>query len=640
MRPTSTSERRQRRYPPHGDPFRRGAPSRLRRGAPRRGVIAIIGLVASFAIVASACGGSEEGADGGGESRGGDCIQVNAAVSSEKIQLLTELAKEFNASGAEVKGRCIWVEVQKKASGGAAQALAAGWNESKDGPEPTIWSPASAAWGEVLNQRLAEKGEPPMAPEDPTPFMLTPLVIAMPQPMAEAMGWPDQPIGWSDILEMARTPEGWAAKGHPEWGPFRLGKTNPNFSTSGLSALIAQNYAATGKTTGLTMEDLERPDVQQYGSDIESAVVHYGDITMTFLDNWFRADRRGTGLTYASAVAVEEKSVIDYNKGNPDGELQPGEEARPPRIPLVAIYPTEGTLYSDNPIFILDAPWVDDSQKAAAEKFQEFVSTPENQEKVLEYGFRPGNPEVAVGSPVSTDNGVDPTKPETLLDVPEGAVLTGLLDNWAEQRKAARVMMVLDVSGSMGDPADPSDPGGPTKLDLAIQAVQDGLDKFKPEDQVGLRVFTTNMGDGTASWEDLSPVSPIGPKREQLRSQVAGLTPLNGTPLYDVVGESHADMIDGYDPSLINAVVVLTDGMNDDGEPGDDDKQFKALLDEVTSSSNGENSTPVRIFTIAYGSGADPTELRQVSQASNATAYQATDATSIDSVFTAVVSNF
>ena len=40
---------------------------------------------------------------------------------------------------------------------------------------------------------------------------------------------------------------GWGALGHPEFGPFKLGKTNPNFSTSALSATIAQYYAATGK---------------------------------------------------------------------------------------------------------------------------------------------------------------------------------------------------------------------------------------------------------------------------------------------------------------------------------------------------------------------------------------------------------
>ena len=82
--------------------------------------------------------------------------------------------------------------------------------------------------------------------------------------------------------------------------------------------------------------------------------MHYGDTTLTFLNNLYRADARGTALTYASAVAVEEKSVIDYNTGNPDGILDPGEEPRPPRVPLVAIYPKEGTLFSDSPFFVLE----------------------------------------------------------------------------------------------------------------------------------------------------------------------------------------------------------------------------------------------------------------------------------------------
>jgi Ca-activated chloride channel family protein len=601
-------------------------------------------LLAAFALTAAACSGGGDDETGGGDDSGGianpgDCIVVDAAVSSEKIELLTELAGDFNDSGAEVDGRCVLVDVRSKASGGAATALAEGWDESVDGPAPVLWSPASSAWGEVLNQELAEKGDAPMAPEDPAPFMLTPLVIAMPEPMAEALGWPDTPIGWAEILELARSPEGWAAKGHPEWGPFRLGKTNPNFSTSGLSALIAQSYAATGKTTDLTLEDLARPDVVQYGTDIESAVVHYGDITMTFLDNWYRADQRGQALTYASAVAVEEKSVIDYNRGNPDGILDPGEEARPPRIPLVAIYPTEGTVYSDNPLFILDAEWVSDEQAEGAALFAEFVSGTENQEKVLEFGFRPGNPEVAIAEPVDTSNGVDPTKPETLLDVPSGDVLVGLLDNWAVQRKSGRVLMVLDVSGSMGAAADPSDPGGPTKLDLAVTAIQDGLEEFKPEDRVGIRIFTTGLG-ATGNYEDLAAVEPVGPNREALANEVSTLIPLNGTPLYATVADSFAEMVTAYDPSLINAIVVLSDGENDDGDPSDDDAQLRALLEEIESTANGENATPVRIFTIAYGADADTSILERISEASNATAYEATDATTISDVFNAVVSNF
>lgn len=603
---------------------------------------ALVGAVLCGALLVAACsgGGDEEATDSTVDPRREDCITVDTAVSSEKIDLLTDLAERFNESDqATLDGECIYVEVRSKASGGAATALADGWDEAVEGPRPVIWSPASSAWGTILNQRLAEDGGAPMAPEDPTPFMLTPLVIAMPEPMAEALGYPETPIGWREILDLATSERGWADYGHPEWGQFKLGKTNPNYSTSGLSALIAQTYAATGTTSALSSEDLANPAVVQFGSDIESSVVHYGDITMTFLNNWFRADRRGTALTYASAVAVEEKSLIDYNRGNPDGVLSQGEEPRPPRTPLVAIYPTEGTLYSDNPFFILDADWVSPEQREAAEKFQAFVQEPANQERVLEYGFRPGNPEVRVGDPIVAANGVDPDQPSTLLEVPSGQVMVDLLDAWATQRKGARVLMVLDVSGSMGEPADASDPNGPTKLDLAKQAVIEGLDDFKPDDQVGLRIFTTT-DDGTPTVTDLSPVAPIGAQREALVRQVDSLIPLAGTPLYEVTQKSYDEMLEGYDPALINAVIVLTDGQNDDGEPSDDARQFEALLADVTSNSNGETAKPVRIFTVAYGSGADPSELRRIAEASNATAYQAGDATTINKVFAAVVSNF
>ena len=43
--------------------------------------------------------------------------------------------------------------------------------------------------------------------------------------MAEALGYPAQPVGWGDLAALAREPAGWAARGHPEWGQLRLGKT-------------------------------------------------------------------------------------------------------------------------------------------------------------------------------------------------------------------------------------------------------------------------------------------------------------------------------------------------------------------------------------------------------------------------------
>jgi Ca-activated chloride channel family protein len=591
-----------------------------------------------LALVAAACAG--EGGDdplGNVDDDPGDCIVVDLAVSSEKIELLTRLADDFNGSDlARVDDECVFARVQSKASGGATQLLATEWDEEAEGPRPVIWSPAASSWGAILNQRLTASGEAAMT-GDFTSFMLTPLVIAMPRPMAEALGWPREPIGFADILALTRDPQGWAAYGHPEWGAFRLGKTNPNFSTSGLSALIAQAYAANGKTAGLSLEDLAKPTTAEFARGVESAVVHYGDITQTFLNNWYRADQRGNPFGYVSALAVEEKSVIDYNSGNPDGVVAEGEEPRPPRVPLVAIYPEEGTVYSDNPLFILDAPWVDAAQAAGAERFVEFVQQPVNQEKVLRYGFRPGNPTVALDDPIDAGSGVDPEQPQTLLEVPSPVVLDRLLADWQDQRKGARVLLLMDVSGSMGDVADPET--GATKLDLAKQATIDALADFNDDDEVGLWVFTTDLNDGKQFVSLIDP-QRVGDVRENLRNRIRDLVPLNGTPLYTATRGAYDFMVETHDATRINAVVLLSDGVNDDGEPDDDRDELNELLQRLTATSEGQQRQTVRVFPISYGDGADIATLRRVAEASQAALYDSSDPRSITKVFVAVVSNF
>ena len=597
-------------------------------------------LTLTLTLVASACSASKEPSANGLEDPG-NCTVIDLAVSPEKRDLLTELAQDFNASDQARDGdRCFFARVQAKSSGAAAQLLSSEWDETAEGPRPVIWSPSASTWGAIVNQRLEAQAEPPLTGEF-TSFQLTPLVIAMPKPMAEALGWPKEPLGFADILALSQDPAGWAAYGHPEWGPFRLGKTNPNFSTSGLSALLAQAYAANEKTAGLSIEDLQKPSTSVFASAIESSVVHYGDTTLTFLNNWYRADQRGNPYGYVSAVAVEEKSVIDYNRGNPDGVLQDGEQARPPRVPLVAIYPEEGTVYSDNPLYVLDASWVDSAQKKGADRFVDFLGRTENQKKILKFGFRPGNPKVEVSSPIDARNGVDPNQPQTLLEIPEPEVLVQLLADWQEQRKPARVLLLVDVSGSMGEVADPET--GATKLDLAKSAAITALDEFNDDDEVGLWVFTTGLPgvDGKPlDHLELVPPGRVGDVGEKLKTELRSLIPLEGTPLYAATQTAYQNQVASYDPSRINAVVLLSDGINDDGDPDDDRKQLQALLAALSEGSEGQASQKVRVFTIAYGESADLSTLRSIAETSQAALYDSSDPRSINKVFVAVVSNF
>jgi Ca-activated chloride channel family protein len=581
-----------------------------------------------FAIitVATACvpGGSTD--DTGPVNVPSGCREIPAAVSSEKVTLLTRLAESFNATNPEFDGECVGVTVYRQASGRAASLLATGWpQDGSEGPAPVIWSPASSAWGAVVNHRLSEAGQAAMA-NDFQRIMLTPLVLAMPKPMAEALGWPEAEIGWADILALAQDPAGWGAKGHPEWGAFRLGKTNPNFSTSGLSATAAIYYAATGKTSGLTIDDLTRPEVVDFIRGVEAATVHYGDTTLTFLDNMYRADQDGRSLTYASAIAVEEVSIIAYNRGDPADTGTPGP---PPRVPLVAIYPKEGTLYSDNPAYILDAPWVDAAARQAAEAFRSFVVDDQaNQQAVLEFGFRPGNPAVPLGEPISTANGLNPSKPDTELALPAPAVLASLIDNWEKNRKAARVIILLDVSGSMSDIGGE----GLTKLELAKQAVISSLDQFKSQDEVGLWIFSTQL-DGDRDYVEMIPPSPIRDIEATLVETVNSLVPGGGTGLYDSTRAAVQAVRDGFDTTKINAVLLLTDGICEDDPPGCD-------LDALVRYLGSDEREVVRVFAVAYGEDASIQDLTAITNASRARLYQATDPLTIERVFEQVISNF
>jgi Ca-activated chloride channel homolog len=176
--------------------------------------------------------------------------------------------------------------------------------------------------------------------------------------------------------------------------------------------------------------------------------------------------------------------------------------------------------------------------------------------------------------------------------------------------------------------------GGQSKLELAKAAAADALADFASDDQVGVWAFTSDLPGPTGVYVEIAPIAPLGPNLDQVRRAIGELTPLNGTPLYAVTRQAVGAMSTAADPDRINAVVLLTDGRNE--YPPDTD--LSSLIREIQVSENSAGA--VRVFSIAYGQDADLETLRQVSEASRAAAYDATDPTSIERIFTAVISNF
>ena len=597
-------------------------------------VSVVVGLLL-IAVVRSQVGGGGGGGDDDPattpDARTG-CTEVVVAASSEKAALLKQMGDRYNRDDHSVGGRCVHVEVFSKSSGGGAEALARGWDEDLDGgKKPDVWSPASSSWAVIVRQRTSAADRPDLIPgeraSDLPSIAQTPLVLAMPKPMAEAMGWPGKALGFGDLLALSREPSGWGKFGHPEWGQFRLGKTNPNFSTSGLNATIGSYFAATGVSSDLTAANVADPKTVAYVKGVEQAVVHYGDTTLTFLSNFQDADDRGQGLSYISAVTIEEKSVWDYNEGNPTGDPKTLGKHPKPRVPLVAVYPKEGTLFSDNPYIVLRAPWVDDAKRAAAADFLEFLRQDGQQKQFKDAAFR--DYKGVAGDKVSQRNGMLPGEPKIRLSPPQPAVLDLVQKSWDSLRKRARVLEVIDVSGSMGETAS----GGKTKLDLAKDAAIRALSQYAPDDEVGLWVFSSNVQGRPTPWLELVPIGKVKDNLTTLRSRIGGLTPNGGTALYATARASVEHVRKSFDPMRINAVVFLTDGKNE--YPPDTD--LSGLLKDLAAE---DESVAVRLFTIGYGEDADLPVLQQIAKASRGAAYDASDPASIDKVFTNVISNF
>src|SRR2546428_4922967 len=258
------------------------------------------------------------------------CVNVVVWASFEKSDLLGEIADRYELTRPSEDLLCVRLDVVRKASGDAEDALSRA-SVAGGGDLPDVWSPAASTWVALLDRHRARAGLAPIVPASTPSVLKSPLVIAMPEPMAVALGWPRADVSWREIFALAQEPQGWATRAHSEWGRFKLAKTNPLISTSGLHALIA-TYEMAG---GASIDD---PRGVALMRGVQAPVRHHGSPLSAFLLKLAEADDRDEAPTHVSAVAMEEKQVWDYNRGNP--EFRPQPTRLPPKVKPVAIYPS------------------------------------------------------------------------------------------------------------------------------------------------------------------------------------------------------------------------------------------------------------------------------------------------------------
>jgi Ca-activated chloride channel homolog len=512
-------------------------------------------LVLSIAIaMLAACGAPGGVGDNGTAQAPSNALKISIAYSPEKDGWLKDRIAAFNATNAKVGGQTVFVEGVNKSSGAARTEIKSGQLK------PTIWSPSASTWLEVLKQ---EGGNPNVA-VSMRPLVLTPVVISMWKPMAEALGWPNKPVGWGDMLELINDPQGWGKFGHPEWGRFSWGHTDPEISTSALSTLLAEFYAAVGKQKNLTTADIQNPQSQQYIRDLGKGIKHYGYNTLVFSENMQKF-----GMSYISAFPMEEITLIDFNK-------------KSPAVPLVAIYPKEGTFWHDDPFIVMAS--ASSPEQQAAEQFFNFLLTVDSQKLAMSYGFRPANVDVPLADPISMTYGVQPQGVQNILPIPSAEVIVEAKKVWGQNRKRADIVLVVDVSGSMEENG---------KLDQAKAGLGSFLQRILPEDRVGLVTFSSTAQVAVEA-------APLGQNRVKLDDAIQAMRPQGKTAIYDglMAGKRALDKLPAPEngEERIKAIVLLTDGLeNASGATFD---QLKQEFDE----------TGISIFPVAYGSETDQSE--------------------------------
>lgn len=589
---------------------RAGSRRRPRRTAPWISVAVVSALVLSGLVVgyqqllARACSGQ---------------VTARVVAAPSIAQPLDRLATAWLATEPSTRdGTCARVLIESRDSAEVAGLLAAGWDK-RSGEPPDVWVPVSSAW---VQRAAASEAAVALLPDDRPSIARSPTVIAMPEPMAQALGWPeprlgDEEVRWATLVDVFADDRGWERFDRPEWGPFRLGMTDPARSTAALHALTALLD---------TDDDGEIADDELAGAftlrDTIAADV-YHDTTeqlLTALEEAAAADETA-GLRHVSAFPALEYEVLIHNGRNPV-------------IPLTAVYPVDGAAEADFPYLVLRAEWSGEPEREAAAEFLAFLRGPQAQEELRAAGFR--GVDQAAGEGFASDLGVVETLAAPARTVPVPASVTRTIDQWTALTRSTNVLLLLDVSGTMAAEV----PGtGQTRLDRIKQAAAETVRLFPDEANVGCWEFSTAI-DGDLDYRSLVPLGRIDDvmeddrrRRDHLLSAIDGLVPRTDTGLYNALAAAYDAVLANYDDESANLVVVVTDGGDDTGgRPG---LSLDELLDHLDQApAPGQQ---VRVVVLAVSDGADLESLEAISSATGGRLHHvAEDGDLVDALRTAV----
>jgi Ca-activated chloride channel family protein len=533
--------------------------------------------------------------------------QASVVVTPKLEAIMKTLAGSWAETAPSVGGTCGSVSITAKDSSEVVTSLAGDWDTKTEGPAPDVWVPDSSAWVRKASVDAdAERIMPDLQPS----LARTPTVIAMPKELADAAGMTAGPVTWQQIIDKLQAPDGWKAYNHPEWGPFKVALSDPQDSTAGLLALMA--ISDTDDSGDVSADE------QQTLLNLKKVISLKASSTNEIFDGLRNAAGQGqaAALTYVSAFPALEQDVVTYNKARPT-------------VPLVAVYPKDGTAEADFPYLVLNnTPWADAKHQEVAQAFLRYVRGSVGKAAFQEAGFRDGNR--APGPDLTAANGVTgkiTALPRAIL-LPESVQHAAA--SWTAVTRPTNVLFVFDTSGSMAGEV----PGaGKSRLDLTKAAALSALDLLDGTAQIGVWSFSTAAAG--KDYKQLLSLAPLNSKekdathREAVTSTISGLKAGGNTGLYNTAWAACQEVSAKYVQGAANLVVLLTDGADDNNVSGG--LTLPQLLTNLQNTC-ADQAKPVQLITIGLGVDSDSDILRQISAATKTSSFSSPTAFDISQV--------
>jgi hypothetical protein len=178
-----------------------------------------------------------------------------------------------------------------------------------------------------------------------------------------------------------------------------------------------------------------------------------------------------------------------------------------------------------------------------------------------------------------------------------------------------------------------------TRIQATAQVAQGGLSLLPDDTELGLWTFSTELV-GPQDWREDVTLGPLGQRigsatrRQLVLAALAGLRPkpTGNTGLYDSILAAFRRMKNSYKPEMINSLLLLTDGKNDDPHG----ISLQQLL--TTLNKEFDPNRPVQVIMIGFGQGVDRSELDQIARATRGSVHIAHTPAEIQKIFLSAIS--